>query len=325
MRTSGQIQIRARALEPIHHGAGISGNTQLLRMQAIVLDDGTPARVPFISGNSIKHKLRAAAAQYALDVMAVEDGSLSKAEVDLLFSGGHLSKAGGAVNLEKARQLEELFPALSMCGYSAGNCMTESKLRVSHLHLVCVENAWRVPDDLAESPMLKLRAGGHVSENFGTRHDQGGSNIGQRLLTEGAQTDRAKKKSKKLSGEAEGKGDSAQMIYDFQTIMPGSRFWGTVWFADMTDLECAALASAFHYAAAGKRDGALVAHVGAKSSIGYGAIAVELKGQVRADAAAYQPSEALVGKENAGRAEQYNAHLRDRRGEILDAIKEAVK
>src|SRR5690606_24279007 len=158
MRLTGKIDIRATALEPIVHGAGTSGNTQLLRMQEIVYD-GVPCRVPFVSGNSVKHRLRAAAVQYALDAMGVEDHTLTKAEVVLLFSGGHLSKGGAAIDLEQCRKLEGLLPPLSLCGYSAGNTMTESKIRVSHLHVVCRENAWRLPDDLVGHSAAQMRVG----------------------------------------------------------------------------------------------------------------------------------------------------------------------
>lgn len=324
MRTSGTIAIRAIALEPLHHGAGVSGNTSLLRMQQIVLPDGRSARVPFISGNSIKHRLRYHAVRYALDILAVEDGAMTKAEIDLLFSGGHLSRSGAAIDLARARRMERLFPALSMCGYSAGNCMTESKLSVAHLHLVCAENAWRLPDDLKDSPMASLRSGALRAEEFGTRHDKGHSQDAIRLLSAGEVETRAKKSRAKLAGDADGKGDSAQMIYDFQVVMPGACFWGAVGFRDLSDLEMAALATAFHYATGETRGDRAVMHVGAKSSIGFGAIAVELRGQVRATAAEYRPSEALVGAESADRARLYGAHLREHRDEILSTIRESA-
>lgn len=325
MKTSGKIEIRAVALEPIVHGAGTSGNTSLLRMQPVILPDGSTGKVPFISGNSIKHKLRAAAVQYALDAIGVEDRTLTKAEVDLLFSGGHLSKSGAAVDLEMARQLEELFPVLSLCGYSAGNTMTESKLSVSHLHLICRENEWRIPDDLKASPMLALRAGAQRVEDFGTRHDMGNKTPGVRYLTEGAQESAAKGKKKALAEKAPSdKGDSAQMIYDFQAIAAGAHLWGTVHFRNLSELECAALASAFHYSAAGRQGDDLLTSVGAKNSIGYGAIRVELRSSLRVAPPQFIESTGLVGLDGPDMATRYQAHLRDRRVDILAAIRKAV-
>lgn len=327
MYLTGKIDIRATALEPIVHGAGTSGNTQLLRHQEIQQPDGTLTRVPFVSGNSMKHKIRACGVQYGLDVMGVEDHTLTKPEVDLLFSGGHLSKSGAAVDLEQARKLEALFPMLSLCGYSAGNSMTESKIRVSHLHLVCRENEWRVPDDLLGHRALATRVGMLRVEEFGTRHDQAGKHLSRRLLEESAAAAAVKKKSKALreptsDGPAE-RGDSAQMIYEFSSIAAGSTLWGSIQVADLTELEQAALASAFHYAAVDRRGASIVIGVGAKNAIGYGALKVELRGSIRVAPPQYVESAALTAT-GSDAAERYTAHLRERKAEILDALRTAV-
>lgn len=326
MRLTGRIDIRATALEPIVHGAGTSGNTQLLRTQDIVLEDGTPTRVPFVSGNSIKHRLRASAVQYALDAMGIEDRSLTKPEIDLLFSGGHLNKSGAAIDLEQCRRLEELFPPLSLCGYAAGNTMTESKIRVSHLHVVCKENAWRLPDDLLEHPAAGVRVGQVRIEEFGTRHDQADKHVSRRLLTEGADAANVKRKTKALKEPGDGpadRGDSAQMIYDFGAIAAGAVLWGTIQVAELTELEQAALASAFHYASTERRGEHLVLSVGAKNSVGFGALKVELRGQIRVAPPQYTDGAALVtaGDTLSGR---YQAHMRERKDEILATLRKAV-
>ena len=331
MRTSGQIEMRCTALEPIHHGAGTSGNTQLLRMQELVDAEGREVRVPFISGNSMKHRIRYHAVKYALDVLEVDDAALSKPEVDLLMSGGQLStKAGSAVDLQRARELERLFPAVSMCGFSAGNTMTESKVSCSHMHLVCDENRWRLPADLADSPHALLRARKLRGDEFGTRHDKGQSQDAVRYLTAGdvAQLEASasdKLKRNKATKDSGDKGASAQMIYDFQVIKAGSRFFGTVRFRELTDLELAALASAFHYATHAWADDQAVMHLGAKASVGFGSVSVELSGSVRTTPTEYKPSTAIVGDDTADRAKRYNAHLREHRDEILQAVREAVR
>jgi hypothetical protein len=327
MHLTGKIDIRATALEPLVHGAGTSGNTQLLRTQDIQLPDGTMTKVPFISGNSIKHKLRACAVQYALDAMAVEDHSLTKAEVDLLFSGGHLSKSGAAVDLTMARELEAMFPPLSLCGYSAGNTMTESKIRVSHLHLVCHENAWRLPDDLLAHPALAVRAGALRVEEFGTRHDQANKAMARRLLTAGANDAVAKRKTKALKAPADDgpaeRGDSAQMIYEFSSIAAGATLWGSIQVAELTALEQAALSSAFHYAAVDRRGDAIVMGVGAKNSIGYGSIKVEMRGSIRVAPPRYEATTELTAAGDT-LAARYQAHMRDNKAEILATLRKAV-
>lgn len=334
MKHTGKIEIIATALEPIVHGAGNSGNTQLLRMQDWVYIDGDGrvirCKVPFISGNSMKHRIRDGAVRYALDAMGVEDGTLTKPEVDLLFSGGHLSKSGAAVNLTTARKLAELFPPLSLCGYSAGNAMEESRLRVSNLHLVCCENDDRVPDDLRHHPMLRVSATSLRIEEFGTRHDQATKSAGRRWLTEGDSAAVSERKTKALTGKAakepataaDDRGDSAQMIYDFQAIAAGAVLWGEVAFADLSEGESAALASAFHYAATGRRGKDLVMGLGAKNSIGYGSVKVQLRTSLRIGPPMYQ--ETALSVEGDDSARRYQAHLREHRDEILAAVREAA-
>lgn len=327
MYLTGRIDIRATALEAIVHGAGTSGNTQLLRMAPVILADGTLGKVPMISGNSIKHDLRDAGARYALDAMGVADQSLTKPIVDLLFSGGHLSKGGAAVDLTTARRLEELFPILSLCGYSAGNVMTESKLRVSNLHVVCQENGYRVPTDLRDHPALKLRAGTLRIEEFGTRHDQTHKHAGKRLLTGDISTAVAAKKTKALkeptSDGPEERADSAQMIYTFGAIPAGATLWGSIEVAELSELERAALSSALHYMAVDTRGDRLVIRVGAKNAIGYGALEVELRSSIRVAAPHFVADRTLTRAEDT-LASRYQAHLRERKNEILDALRSAV-
>jgi hypothetical protein len=329
-RNSGRLDIRAVAIEPIHHGAGIAGNTQLLRMQESCHPvTGRKRRVPFISGNSMKNKIRVAAVEFAIDVMEIQPGELGKREIDLLFSGGHLSSGGAAVNLSQARKIEEMFPALSMCGYSAGNVMTDSKLSVDHLHLVCEENAWRAPPDLQGHAMLEIRAGALLTKEFGTRPDRTLSARNVALLSEGERRGIEEKKSQahgNKAGTREKDRDSLQMIYDFQCVMAGVSFYGGVEYMALTELELCALVSAFHRASSvATRAERLRMHVGAKSRVGFGAIEVELIGSIRVAAASYEPSTALVsqatGHEKMG---SYNEHLRQNRDKIIAAVREAV-
>lgn len=328
--TSGRLDIRAIALEPIHHGGGTAGNTQILRRQeGRDPETGQRVLVPYISGNSMKHLIRNAAVEFAIEVMRIEPGELTKAEVDLLFSGGHLSSGGAAVDLARGRRIAELFPALSMCGYSAGNAMPDSKIRVEHMHLVCAENAWRIPPDLAEHPMLEHRAGALIAEEFGTRHDRTLSPRNMALLSDGDQQRVVEKKASakgKKPAEREKDRESLQMIYDFQVVVPGSAFYGGVEYNHLTDMELAALASAFYRASsASRRADRLRMYVGAKSNVGFGAMEVQLIGSIRVPSAAYEPSTALVAAATRpSMIESYNEHLRSRRAEILAAIREAV-
>lgn len=321
-RISGKINILATALEPIHHGAGVSGNTQLLRVQETVLPDGRSVRTPFVSGNSLKHLVREHGARFALNALGVKDGVLTKGITDLLFTGGALTKIGSNINLARARELERLFPLLGLCGYSAGNSMSTSKLGVDNLHLACEENAWRMPEEVRALPIAAKRAGYLRGEEFGTRHESSRRPHVARMLTSG--------ETKRLEAltEKKEKGDSLQMIYEFEVVKPGAVFWGAMHLDDAAPMEVAALKSAMSAACQGEAsDGGLLFRIGAKQGVGYGAVSMRFSGTIREPVQAPRTSEAkdLVKFGDGGAdVKAYVAHLRDNRDQILAAVAEAA-
>lgn len=321
--TTGKIEIRAEALEPIHHGAGTVGNVQLLRKQEIVTADGRRVAVPFISGNSFKHRIRWGCSMHALEAMGIEPGSLTKPVVDLLFSGGQLTRAGGNVQLEQARELGRLFPALSLLGYGAGNSLRESRLSVRHFHLVCDENRGRAPAD-SHPAMIERRAGFFLAEDFGTRHDAARSSVGQVWLTAGDAAAReaalARRGAADTAGQA--RGDSAQMIYSFQTVRAGSRWWSSLHFTAASDMELLALRAGLSRACEGVHPAGLVYTLGAKASVGYGRMAFQMRGhQLAVRQPVYQESAQLTA---FSEVDAYVQHLRTEREAIIEALKEAA-
>ena len=80
-----RIDYVADLLSDFHHGAGSQGNTSLLRTQDVAQPDGTVARVPFLSGASIRHGLRDALAWHLARTLDLQPGSLSNTQ-QTLFS-----------------------------------------------------------------------------------------------------------------------------------------------------------------------------------------------------------------------------------------------
>lgn len=254
------LPIVATLTQPLHHGAGSSGNTSLLRTQDITLPDGTQASTPFVSGNSIRHALRAALAWHATRVLDIADGALSRPVVDLLWSGGALTETGARVDLELARRREALFPTLGLFGYSARSDLVAGHLFVDHLHLICAENAWRLPPQIATSPSVGKGAAAYRGEEFGTRHDVIGSGVDRYVeLVEG--TDPT---------------STTQMIYDVQTIIPGAQLAGGVGLApSATAAHRQVLAVALDEWAP-VIDGHRTARIGAKSAVGFGGALIDV-------------------------------------------------
>jgi hypothetical protein len=241
--------------------------------------------------------------------------------VDLLFSGGHLGKRGAAVPLDTARRIARMFPALSLCGYSAGNFMAASKVRCDNLHLVCAENAWRVPPRLADHPLLERRAGACRGEEFGTRHEALRlPHVRSRMRLEDKDaTDTARSKAvAKVGG-------TSQMIYDFETIKAGAALWGALYLEDLTDDELLALRSGLSVKCEDVApDGGYVFRLGAKGAVGWGRVSVIFDGALRrVSAPAYNEATDMAPTATDDLAE-YATRLRDSRDEVLDLLHEVA-
>lgn len=242
------IQLTATLTSPFHHGAGSSGNTSVLRTQEVIQADGTVARVPFLSAASIRHALRDAIAWHTAHTLEVEDESLAKQTVDLLWTGGAVSSTGSRTDLDMMRRVRTLYPPLSLFGYAAKSDIITGTLRASDMILICRENTQRLPEDLA----THMRAAAFRSEEFGTRHDQATSPAGRYI---------------NIASDL----PTAQMIWDTQVITTGARLYGEVTLTPAADHDqyTVLLAALALWAPDG------VAHIGAKTAQGYGRATID--------------------------------------------------
>lgn len=237
------INLTATLTSPLHHGAGTSGNTALLRTQDVLQPDGRTARVPYLSANSVRHGLRDALAWHTVKTLDIQPGTLTKAQVDLLWSGGAVTTTGAQTDLDMLRRVEEHLPWLAMLGYAALSDIVAGTLRVQDMILECTENASRIPATTDLRPAAHYRG-----ETFGTRMDQATSPAA-RLV--------------ELTEEAIG---TTQMIYSIQVLQPGSVLHGSV---SLTPAATHAHEEALHAALAMWAPGG-VAYLGAKTAVGYG-------------------------------------------------------
>lgn len=296
------IPLVLTAVEPISHGAGTSGNTQLLRTQDVLLPDGSRTAVPYVSGNSLRHTLRAALAWHLVRVLRVAEHGLAKRQVDLLWSGGALTTTGNQADLAANRRVATLLPGMSMLGYSAQSDIVAGSLWVDNVGLVCAENAWRLPGSLTGHPHAAMPAGAMRSETFGTRHDVASTPV-----------DRYIELLQESDGVLDVGGpvhvDTTQMIYDMQVIRPGAVLFGGLHLYAPTAGHVAALAVAVDEAAP-DLDGRRTLNLGGKRSVGYGACLLAADLSPLAD----------LRRQRA----EYEAHLRSHRDEILTLLAEVV-
>lgn len=300
------LPLTLTALDPISHGAGTSGNTQLLRTQDVLQPDGRRVSVPYVSGNSLRHTLRAALAWHLVRTLGLAERSLPKAVVDLLWSGGALSETGNQVDLETARRVSATLPALSLMGFSARSDITAGTLWADNVHLVCAENAFRLPAHLAGHPHAALPGGAMRGEAFGTRHDVRGTPVDRYIAMLG---DAGGDGALDLGASAAAEPATTQMIYDMQVIKPGAVLYTGLHLLAPTPGHVAALAVAIDEAMP-VVDGRRVLALGGKRSTGYGACAVNDGLDAFGDL--------------AGLRAAYEAHLAERRGDILALLKDVV-
>lgn len=261
-RHHGKIDLHITVVEGLHHGGQKAGNTSLLRREEFV-NPKTLERcfVPFVSGASLKHRLRESGVRYAWELMG--SPKVSKAIIQLLFAGGALTKKSGAIPLQDIRRVSELFPILSVCGYSSGNHMEESKVRCSKLHLVCAENLWRMPEHLHGTEHAKKTSGAFVGDNFGVRSEP---------------TNRVSNRALLLDGEISDEPPN-QMIFDEEVLLPGSVLWGEVSYRGLSSLEMAAFVSAWKTASTGQSiDEKPLYLLGGNTNRGQGVVAMAMTG-----------------------------------------------
>lgn len=201
----------AVAQSQIHSGGDHqTGNRQLLRTEKIYLPgEDRFEDVPFIAGNSVRGHLRRLLAEDLLERLdyTVRDERL----FHLLRAGGVLEKGGKAeIDVGLRREIRDAYPVIDLLGGSTGNQMFGGTVDIHHMTLVCEENNWRT-DAESETSWREF-----VDEMHQTRmHDEPDDT--------GMDTDFG------FNFDADGDGDaddigSQQMIYHFDTLIPGARF-----------------------------------------------------------------------------------------------------
>ena len=153
-------QMVLQAAQPVAHHSDTLGNHQMLMRRKIRQRDGRFADVPYITGDTMRHGLREAAAYATLDAAGMlGTANLSAGALNLLFAGGAISGASGpSVSITAYREMVDVFPPLALLGGCAGNRCIPGRVNVGHADLICAEAAHLMPAWVVEA------AGGHVCE-----------------------------------------------------------------------------------------------------------------------------------------------------------------
>lgn len=177
------ITATIRLLAPLSHGAfgdGNEGNAVLLRREPIVSLPGFP-RVPCLSGNSLRGRLRRVTMRALLDTAGITRAKMvaegHSKRWDRLYAalanGGHLDGSEARVNPERVRELRATLPPLSVYGAALYSWMMPGRARVGFGWLVCAETieAGLVTSTTTASAEEQVTEIGHVRHIDRTEQD----------------------------------------------------------------------------------------------------------------------------------------------------------
>lgn len=190
----------------ISHSTRSMGNIQTFRSETFITPEGKKVSgVPVVSGNTIRGHLRRIAARMTQDVIAPDGGKLPFRQVNAFRSGGAL-KSGMLVTGEQQAILRQSIPMLGVFGVSAGSRIMSGRLLVDKAIPITKETAFLTQDD----PASLLSFHEHSQRETYTK-------TADVLTGEGASvTD--------MSEEIELPSGSGDMIYEWETLVAGTRF-----------------------------------------------------------------------------------------------------
>lgn len=143
-----RLDVVLEASTPIAQAEGVDGNHSSHMARKIALPDGSVVRVPIVTADAMRHKMREALTYALLDAAGMLEGdgpSLSESALRLLFNGGMLTGRGSAtaVKLTEFRDIMRKLPSLALFGGCANNHLIAGQLRVQDAQLIC-EETWHL-------------------------------------------------------------------------------------------------------------------------------------------------------------------------------------
>lgn len=321
-----EYQFIVQAESPIAHAEGTIGNVSVAMSRKMRMPDGTFVRVPIVTGDTMRHKLREAITYATLDAAGMlATADLTEGALRLLFNGGMLTGRGdaNAVKLDEYRRMLDTMPHLALLGGCANNHMIPGQIHVSDATLLCDETrhlapAWML-DWCASKGVALTTSRAHIDEEMRVRMDSTRDPSKRRLLSAGARD--AVERRLLASENAHATDDAAAREASKSTMLPrtaevvvaGSLFFWSITATVYSDLELDTLHTMI---------ATFLAHaqVGGKGGTGHGRIRGVAANRV--DLA--RPREQAESVDLAALAprvgELFRAHMRDR----ADALKSTL-
>ncbi len=198
-----RVEGTATALRPLHHGGDEkTGSTPVLRTVMSYVEGQGQVPIPFVSGNSVRGRLRRLVMKDMLDAV---DYELTNPKIHhALFSGGLLEtteeKESGVIDLAFRRAVRETLPAAAVLGCTLGNQAVHGILIVEHLWPICEETAPDLPEKFRGDERARLPVRAFCDQSFITRRDE-------------------------LRAERKEDEQAVQMKVNYECFIPGTRFY----------------------------------------------------------------------------------------------------
>jgi hypothetical protein len=209
-----------KAVSPLFHGGNEkTGSVVLLNRQKFITDNGAED-IPVISGNAIRGVLRRLIMSDMLQQIEYELNVSKPAGQKLyhaLFTGGVLEtvdeKSSGTIDIEMKKKIIENLPPARLFGFSIGNQIIESKLKVGQGLPICTELKEYLPDNI--NPKFSV----------------------YEMLTQHYQT----RKDDLKAGREEGE-QAVQMLIEHEVFSPGTVFYHEFKLEDPDDIDKSCMA-----------------------------------------------------------------------------------
>jgi hypothetical protein len=224
---------------PIAHSETTTGSASIAMRRKVRQADGSFIRVPYITGDTMRHGLREAGVYVFLDAAELlGDAQLSEAALRLLFAGGMVTGRGdaGIVNMDRYREICMLCPPLKLLGGCCDNRSIPGQIVVAEASLVCAEQLRRVPDRvrewLGEQQIASCRE--HIEVAQRVRMDPLLNPSKRELLLPEAQVEVSRRlgNSEKAHSDndavAREESKSTMLPRTFERLVEGSLFWWEV-------------------------------------------------------------------------------------------------
>lgn len=290
-----RYELLLEAETPIAHAEGSFGNTSVVMSRKVRMRDGSFARVPIITADTLRHAMREQSTYALLDAAGLLGEKLGEAAQRLLFSGGMVTGRGDGskISLEGFRRMAELVPTLALFGGCADNRVIPGRLQVDDAQLVCAERLHAAPpwvrDWLDKGGVAVAGFRSHVEEVTRVRMDPTLDPGKRKLLGPGAQEEVERRLAvSELAHEendaaARSAGKSSMMPHSFECLVQGSLFWWSLTATCYSELD----EDTFHVAL-----GAFLARptVGGKKGTGHG----RLRAVTGRDVTVRRPADAVA-------------------------------